>query len=60
MGIDAFQWSAFQSTIKCIFPVVQEMVDRMCEEAKPEMKTIVSQLGQESLAASFLSWYDSA
>ena len=40
LGIDAVQWTTFQSTIKRMFPVVQEMVDRMCEEAKVEMKTI--------------------
>ena len=38
LGIDAVQWTTFQSTIKRMFPVVQEMVDRMCEEAKTEMK----------------------
>ena len=40
LGIDAVQWTTFQSTIKQMFPVVQEMVDRMCEEAKTEMKTM--------------------
>ena len=40
LGINAVQWSTFQSTIKRMFPVVQEMVDRMCEEAKTEMKTM--------------------
>ena len=40
VGIDAVQWTTFQSTIKRMFPVVQEMVDRMCEEAKTEMKTM--------------------
>ena len=40
LGIDAVQWITFPSTIKRMFPVVQEMVDRMCEEAKTEMKTM--------------------
>ena len=34
LGIDTVQWTSFQSTIKQMFPVVQEMVDRMCEEVK--------------------------
>ena len=40
LGIDAVQWTTFQSTIQRMFPVVQEMVDRMCEEAKIEMKSL--------------------
>ena len=36
LGIDGAQWTTFQSTIKRTFPVVQEMVDRTCEEAKTE------------------------
>ena len=40
LGIDAVHWTAFQSTIKRMYPVVQEMVDRMCEEAKTEMQTM--------------------
>ena len=38
LGIDAVQWTTFQSTIKRMFLAVQEMVDRMCEEAKIDMK----------------------
>ena len=37
LGIDAVQWTTFQSTIKQMFPIEQEMV---CEEAKIEMKTM--------------------
>ena len=40
LGIDAVQWTTFQSAIKRMFPIVQDMVDRMCEEAKTEMKTM--------------------
>ena len=40
LGIDAVHWTTFQSTIECMYPVVLEMVDRMCEEAKTEMKNM--------------------
>ena len=36
----AHSWTAFQSTIERMFPIVKEMVDRMCEEAKTDMKTM--------------------
>ena len=38
LGIDAVSMSTFQSTIKKMYPVVKLMVDRMCDEAKLEMK----------------------
>ena len=34
LGIDAVKWTTFQSTINRMFPVVQDMVDRMYGEAK--------------------------
>ena len=37
LGIYAVQWTTFQSTIKC--SQLYKMADRMCEEAKIEMKT---------------------
>ena len=40
LGINAVQRTTFQSTIKQMFPVVQDMVYRMCEEAKTEMKSM--------------------
>ena len=39
LGVDAVQWTTFQSTIKQMLPVVEEMVHRMCE-AETEMKTM--------------------
>ena len=36
LRIDAVQWTTFQSTIRRTIPVVQEMVNRMCEEAKTD------------------------
>ena len=38
LGIDAVSWLTFQSTIKKMYPIVKLMVDRMCDEAKLEMK----------------------
>ena len=54
LGIDAQWTTTFQSTIKQMFPVVQEMVDRMCEEAKIGMKTKMS-LMSLSRAVTFLT-----
>ena len=31
------QWQAFQSTIKVMYPVVKEIVDEMCQDAKDDM-----------------------
>ena len=38
LGIDAVSMPTFQSAIKKMYPVVKLMVDRMCDEAKLEMK----------------------
>ena len=40
LRINVVQWTTFQSTHIRMSPVVQEMVDRMCEEAKSEVKTM--------------------
>ena len=40
LGIDAVAWNTFQSTIEKMYPVVKLMVDRMCDEAKQEMKSM--------------------
>ena len=51
LGIDAVSWLTFQSTIKKMYPVVKLMVDRMCDEAKLEMKCMdQGQLGSWSRA----------
>ena len=38
LGIEAVTLRTFQSTIKRMYPIVVGMVDRMCEEAKCEMR----------------------
>ena len=38
LGIEAVSWSTFQSTIKRMYPVVKEMVDKMCDDAKDDMR----------------------
>ena len=40
LGLDAIRMDKFYSTITRMYPVVKEMVDEMCEEAKQEMKTM--------------------
>ena len=40
LGLDAVCMDKFYSTITRVYPVVKEMVDEMCEEAKEEMKTM--------------------
>ena len=40
LGLDTVDFSAFYLTIERIYPVVKQMVDEMCEEAKEEMKTM--------------------
>jgi len=45
-GIDAYSSDLFSSTIARMHPVVEQMVDEMCEEAKSEMRELdSSQLG---------------
>ena len=38
LGIEAVSWSTFNSTIKRMYPVVKEMVDKMCDDAKDDMR----------------------
>ena len=38
LGIEAVSWPTFHSTIKRMYPVVKEMVDEMCEDAKDDMR----------------------
>ena len=38
LGIEAVSWQTFQSTIKRMYPVVKEMVDKMCDDAKDDMR----------------------
>ena len=40
LGLDAVTFNTFYFTIGRMHPVVQQMVDEMCEEAKKEMKAI--------------------
>ena len=40
LGLDTVCFSTFYSTIERMYPVVKQMVDEMCGEAKEEMKTI--------------------
>ena len=40
LGLDAVCMDTVYSTITRMYPVVKEMVDEMCEEAKEEMKTM--------------------
>ena len=40
LGLDTLSFSTFYSTMERMYPVVKEMVDEMCEEAKEEMKTM--------------------
>ena len=51
LGIDAVTPRVFMSTIVKMYPVVKEMVDEMCEEAKSDMKSMdQAQLGSWSRA----------
>ena len=51
LGIDAVSAPTFMYTIELMYPVVKEMVDEMCEEAKKEMKEMdKSTLGSWSRA----------
>ena len=46
MGIDAVSPDVFMSTIVKMYPVMKQMVDEMCEEAKSDMKSMdQAQLG---------------
>ena len=38
LGMDAMSMVPFLDTIKCMYPVVNEMLDKVCEIAKQEMK----------------------
>ena len=51
LGMEAVGWQTFQSTIKRIYPIVKEMVDKMCEDAKDDMQNMdQSELGSWSHA----------
>ena len=38
LGIEAVNWTTFQSTIERMYSVVKEMVDQTCEDAKDDMR----------------------
>ena len=38
LGIEAVSWPMFDSTIKRMYPIVKEMVDKMCDDAKDDMR----------------------
>ena len=51
LGIDAVKWRDFYSTIAMLYPIVKLMVDRMCEDAKNDMRHMdESELGSWSRA----------
>ena len=51
LGIEAVSWPTFQSTIKRMYPVVKDMVDKMCDDAKDDMRCMdQSELGSWSRA----------
>ena len=51
LGIDAVGANAFMSTIVKMYPIVKQLVDDMCEEAKNDMKAMdQTQLGSWSRA----------
>ena len=37
LGIEAVSWPIFQSTIELMYPIVKDMVDKMCDDAKDDM-----------------------
>ena len=50
MGIEAVSWPTFQSTIELIYPIVKDMVDKMCDDAKDMRHMNQSELGLWSRA----------
>ena len=51
LGIEAVSFKAFQSTVKKMYPIVKEMVDKMCDDAKDDMRRMdQSELGSWSRA----------
>ena len=51
LDIDAVKWRDFYSTIAMLYPIVKMMVDRMCEDAKNDMRRMdQSELGSWSRA----------
>ena len=51
LGIEAVSWPTFQSTIELMYPIVKDMVDKMCVDAKDDMGRLEqSELGSWSCA----------
>ena len=51
LGIEAVSWPMFDSTIKRMHPIVKEMVDKMCSDAKNDMQRMdQNELGSWSRA----------
>ena len=48
LGIEAVSWSTFYSTIKRMYPIVKEMVDKMCDDAKDMRHMDQNELGSWS------------
>ncbi len=38
IGIDCYQYTAYNTILKRLHPVIVQMLDEMCEEAKNDMK----------------------
>ena len=51
LGIEGVSWPMFDSTIKRMYPIVKEMVDKMCSDAKYDMQRMdQNELGSWSRA----------
>ena len=51
LGIEGVSWPMFDSTIKRMYPIVKEMVDKMCSDAKDDMQCMdQNELGSWSRA----------
>ena len=51
LGIEGVSWPMFDSTIKRMYPIVKEMVDKMCSDAKDDMQRMdQNELGSWSRA----------
>ena len=57
LGIDAVHMSAFLFTIERMYPVVNQMVDKICDEAKQKMRGMdQDKLGSWSRAVTSDTW----
>ncbi len=40
LGIDCYQYTTYNTMLKRLHPVIVQMLDEMCEEAKNDMKAL--------------------